>query len=359
MPARPNVLPVGGSLEELTRALVDTESPSGNEERLADLIQAAVHSAPHLEVLRMGNTVAARTNLGRPQRVVWAGHIDTIPPNANVPSSTREGWLWGRGSVDMKAGVAVGLKAALELQDPPHDATWIFYDNEEVEAAKNGLGLFGAAHPEWVRGDLAVVGEPTNAAVEAGCNGTIRIEVTARGTRAHSARAWMGENAIHLAGGILDTLRAYPPAAIEVDGLVYREGLQAVGISGGVAGNVIPDACTVTVNYRFAPDKTIEHAIEHLRGVFSGFEVAVVDQAGAARPGLDRAFVRGAIERLGVEVGPKYGWTDVARFGAWGIPAINYGPGDPSLAHADDERVEIAQIEAVYAGLVALFSATD
>lgn len=351
MSASSVALPVGAPLGELVQALVDSESPSGAEASLADAIEAALSGASHLEVLRVGNTVAARTNLQRARRVIWAGHIDTVPANKNLPSRTAEGWLWGRGSVDMKAGVAVGLTLALQVSEPVHDVTWIFYDNEEVEASKNGLGLLGLAHPEWVRGDLAIVGEPTNGAVEAGCNGSLRVEVSTSGVRAHSARSWMGTNAIHEASGILARLEEYSPAEVDVDGLMYREGLNAVGISGGVAGNVIPDLCTVTINYRFAPNKSIADAIDHVAGVLEGFSVAVVDQAAAAKPGLSQPLSQEFIASLGIAVGPKYGWTDVARFSEWGIPALNYGPGDPSLAHADDERVELAQIDEVFASI--------
>ncbi len=348
MSASSVALPVGGPLRELVQALLDRESPSGAEASLADAIEAALSGATHLEVLRLGNTVAARTNLGRARRVIWAGHVDTVPANKNLPSRQVDGWLWGRGSVDMKAGVAVGLKLALESAKPVHDVTWIFYDNEEVEAAKNGLGLFAAAHPEWVKGDLAIVGEPTNGLIEAGCNGTLRFEVSTAGVRAHSARSWMGKNAIHEAASILARLESYQPAQVDVDGLVYREGLNAVAITGGVAGNVIPDLCTVTINYRFAPDKSIAEAVEHVSAVFEGFSVAVVDQAPAAKPGLSQPLSQEFVAALGISVGPKYGWTDVARFGEWGIPAVNYGPGDPSLAHADDERVELAQVDEVF-----------
>jgi succinyl-diaminopimelate desuccinylase len=344
-------LPVGAPLGQLVQALVDSESPSGAEASLADVIEAVLSGASHLKVLRLGNTVAARTSFGRAQRIVWAGHIDTVPVNKNLPSREVDGWLWGRGSVDMKAGVAVGLKLALEVSQPVHDVTWIFYDNEEVQASKNGLGLFGATHPEWVRGDLAIVGEPTNGAIEAGCNGTLRVEVSTQGLRAHSARSWMGKNAIHAAADILSRLESYQPAEVDVDGLVYREGLNAVAISGGVAGNVIPDLCTVTINYRFAPDKSIAQAIDHVSGVFEGFAVSVVDQASAAKPGLAEPLSQEFVAALGIAVGPKYGWTDVARFSEWGIPAVNYGPGDPSLAHTDDERVELAQVDEIFASL--------
>ena len=149
----------------------------------------------------------------------------------------------------------------------------------------------------------------------------------------------MGENAIHAAAPILNLLAAYRPREVHVDGLVYREGLNAVGISGGVAGNVVPDRCTVHVNYRFAPDLSGEDAVAHIRGLFSGFEIEVVDLAEGARPGLDAPLAQAFLASVGGQAKPKYGWTDVARFSALGIPAVNYGPGDPLLAHADDERL--------------------
>lgn len=351
MSGAPLTLELSASVVDIARVLIDSPSPSGHEVGLADAIEKALGAAPHLEVIRHGNTVAARTHQGLPSRVVWAGHIDTVPAHGNDQSSVSGGVLHGRGSVDMKSGVALGLKLAMEVTDPSVDVTWIFYDNEEVESVKNGLGLFGAAYPEWVRGDFAIVGEPSNAIVEGGCNGTLRVEVSATGTRAHSARSWMGDNAIHRAHEILERLVSYRSATVDVDGLAYREGMNAVGIRGGVAGNVIPDDCTITVNYRFAPDKGVSDAIAHVEELFEGFHVTVVDSAPGARPGLTNRVVQGFVASLGVEVAPKYGWTDVARFGQWGIPALNYGPGDPSLAHADDEHVEIAQIEACYEGL--------
>jgi len=356
MSGSPQALPVSGSLLELTQALVDHESPSGSEAALADQIEQALRHAAHLEVVRVGNTVAARTTLNRPTRMVWAGHIDTVPENNNLPSRLADGWLWGRGTVDMKSGVAIGVKCAVEISAPIHDVTWIFYDNEEVEATKNGLGFFAAVHPEWVQGDLAVVGEPTGGVIEAGCNGTLRVTVTTSGTRAHSARSWMGINAIHGVSAVLRILENYEALTVVVDGLSYREGLNAVGITGGVAGNVIPDSCTVTINYRFAPDKSIEDARSHVRAVFEGFDVVVVDAAAAAKPGLSTPAAQGFMDAVGGVVHPKFGWTDVARFSEWGIPALNFGPGDPSLAHADDERVEVAQIESVFQAMRAWLS---
>ena len=341
-------LDVDKPVASLAAAIIDVPSVSGDESVLADAIEAVLQSAGHLELLRHGNTVVARTQLARPSRVVWAGHLDTVPINNNVPHSIDGNWLVGRGSVDMKAGVAIGLKLAMEISQPRHDMTWIFYDNEEVAAAKNGLGLLGAAHSDWVAGDFAIVGEPSNGVIEGGCNGTLRFEVSSVGKRAHSARAWMGINAIHGLEGILRVLNAYEPKTVMVDGLGYREGLNAVGVAGGVAGNVIPDQCTVTINYRFAPSSSPEEATAHVRELFDGYDFRVVDAAPGAMPGVESAIGKDFVNSLGVEVKPKFGWTDVARFSQWGIPAVNFGPGDPSLAHTDDERVKISSVQGVY-----------
>ncbi|WP_350352717.1 succinyl-diaminopimelate desuccinylase [Microbacterium sp. A8/3-1] len=349
------LLDLTASSVELTRALCDIPSVSGDEKTLADAIEAAVAPLAHLEVIRHGNTIVARTNLGRAQRVAIAGHIDTVPINVNVPTRDIEidgvPYLWGRGTVDMKAGTAVQLKLAAELTDPAIDITWMWYDNEEVEASKNGLGLLAAVRPELFQADFAILGEPSNGEVEGGCNGTLRAIVRTTGVRAHAARAWIGENAIHRAAPILARLAEYRAKEVPVDGLLYRESLSAVRITGGVAGNVIPDACEVEVNYRFAPSKSAADAEAHVRGVLAGFDVEITDAAEGARPGLDAPIAQQFVAAVGAEPRPKYGWTDVARFSALGIPAVNYGPGDPHLAHHDEERVPLAQIDAVERGL--------
>ncbi|HEY0249291.1 MAG TPA: succinyl-diaminopimelate desuccinylase [Gryllotalpicola sp.] len=336
---------------ELTRQLCDIESVSGNEKTIADEIEDAVGRMPHLSVTRDGDLIVARTELGRARRVVIAGHIDTVPVNGNLPTrfegSDGVDYLWGRGTVDMKAGVAVQLKLAAELAAPAVDVTWLWYDHEEVTSDLNGLARLARTRPELLAADFAILGEPSSGQVEGGCNGTIRVDVVTRGKRAHSARAWMGSNAIHAAAPILSLLAAYTPEEVEVDGLIYRESLNAVLIGGGVAGNVIPDECRVHVNYRFAPSRSGAEAEARLRELFEPFgEVVLVDVAPGARPGLDDPLARQFIAAVGAEARPKYGWTDVARFSALGIPAVNYGPGDPSLAHADDERVPLAQITA-------------
>ncbi|MEO6533979.1 MAG: succinyl-diaminopimelate desuccinylase [Pseudolysinimonas sp.] len=340
---------------ELTRRLVDLESVSGNEGPIADAVEAALRALPHLEVLRDGDAVVARTALGRSRRAVIAGHLDTVPVNGNLPSRIESGSdgdvLWGRGTVDMKAGCAVMLALAASITQPVVDVTWVFYDHEEVDSSLNGLGRLARNHPELLAADFAILGEPTSGEVEGGCNGTLRAEIRTRGRRAHSARSWMGENAIHALAPVLAVLAAYQPESIEVDGLVYREGLNAVEIRGGVAGNVIPDEAVVTVNYRFAPSRDAAQAEAVVRALFADFEVDITDLAEGARPGLDDPLALAFMSAVGGEAKPKYGWTDVARFAALGIPAVNYGPGNPLLAHADDERVPVDQIERCERGL--------
>ena len=331
----------------LTAALVDVPSVSGEEERLADAIETALRGLEHLAVVRDGNALVARTRLGLPQRVVLAGHIDTVPIAGNLPSHAEGGLLHGCGSCDMKSGVAVQLRLAASLPRPRCDVTYVWYDGEEVEAERNGLLRLSRNHPELLAGDFAVLLEPTNGRIEGGCQGTLRAEVRTTGKRAHSARSWNGQNAIHLAGGILDILQAYVPREPEVDGLRYHEGLNAVFISGGVAHNVIPDECVVTVNHRFAPDRTVQQAQQHLREVFSGFEVEFTDWAAGARPGLADPAAASLLAAVGGTPRAKFGWTDVARFAELGMPAVNYGPGDPEIAHSRGEHVPVTQIAEV------------
>ena len=328
----------------LTVALCDIESVSGDERRLAEAIELVLREVPHLTVDRDGDAVVARTNLGRPERVVVAGHIDTVPLGDNLPCRVVDGRIHGCGTTDMKSGVAVQLRLAKHLVEPNRDVTYVFYDHEEVEADKNGLGRVVRNHPDWLAGDFAVLMEPTNATVEAGCQGTVRADVVLRGHRAHSARSWMGSNAIHAAGDLLQRLAGYEAAEVEIDGLTYREGMNAVGITGGVAGNVIPDECRVTVNYRFAPDKSEDQAAEAVRRVLSGFEVEISDSAPGALPGLSHPAAAEFVAMVGREPLPKFGWTDVARFSALGVPAVNYGPGDPSMAHQREEYCDVAPI---------------
>lgn len=332
---------------DIACALVDIPSVSGAEAVIADAVQAALSERGHLEVVRNGDAVLARTNLGRPSRVVLAGHLDTVPVNENLPLRRDGDLLHGLGTVDMKGGDAVFLHLAATVAGPRHDVTFVFYDCEEVDAVRNGLGRIARELPDWLRGDLAIVGEPSNGVVEAGCQGTMRVELRLAGKRAHTARAWMGVNAIHGLAEPLRRLAEYRPRDVRIDGLTYREGLQAVRVAGGVAGNVVPDEAVLAVNFRFAPDRTPGQAEDHVRDVFGGFDVSVVDCAAGALPGLSAPAAAELVEAAGGKAAAKLGWTDVARFAALGMPAVNFGPGDPTLAHTREERVSATEIRHV------------
>jgi succinyl-diaminopimelate desuccinylase len=341
----------------LTAALVDVPSVSGAEDAITDLVQAALEAVPSLQVVRDGNVVVARTALGRERRVLLAGHLDTVPIADNLPSRLDGfGRLFGCGTSDMKSGDAVLLHLAATLPDPAYDLTFVLYDNEEVEADRNGLNRIVATRRELLDADLAVLMEPTSGVVEAGCQGTLRVRVAIPGRRAHSARGWLGENAIHAAAPLLTMLVRYDAREVEIDGCTYREGLNAVRVEGGVAGNVIPDACTVVVNFRFAPDRTEEQAYDHVRSVLQPYAVELLDSAPGALPGLSAPAAAHFVEALGGTAVAKFGWTDVARFAALGIPAVNFGPGDPNLAHTREESVETAKITAAEQALRAYLS---
>ncbi|NYD76804.1 succinyl-diaminopimelate desuccinylase [Arthrobacter cupressi] len=350
----------------LTAALMDINSVSGNETALADAVEDGLRAIPGLHVVRDGDAIVARTELGRPERVILAGHLDTVPlpvtegARGTVPSTwdsgvPGSGLLYGRGATDMKGGVAVQLALAASMFDggaePAKDVTFVFYDHEEVEAEKSGLGRLVRNYPELLRGDFAILLEPTDGTVEGGCNGTMRFDVTTVGEAAHSARAWMGHNAIHDAAPILGRLAAYEPRTITVDGLDYRESLNAVKIHGGTAGNVIPDRCVVEINYRFAPDKNPDQAEAHVRELLQGFDVVRTDAAAGARPGLNHPAAASFVAAVGAEPKPKYGWTDVARFSELGVPAVNFGPGDALLAHKDNEHVDADAIRECFRAL--------
>ena len=351
---------------DLTAALVDVESVSDHEGPLADAVETALRALPHLSVHRDGDTVIARTDRGRDERVILAGHLDTVPlPTVEgslggVPATRRreaEGdVIYGRGTTDMKGGVAVQLVLAHELTEPNRDVTYVFYDHEEVSSDASGLGRVMRNSPELLEADFAVLLEPTNGTVEGGCNGTMRFRITTHGKAAHSGRSWIGENAIHKQADVLARLSAYEARTVTVEGLDYREGLNAIRIGGGVAGNVIPDTAWVEVNYRFAPDKSLEQAQDHMCEVFTGYELEWQDLSPAARPGLDRPSAAQFVAAVGRDPMPKYGWTDVARFSEAGVPAVNFGPGDALLAHTDDEHVFDDAVRACHRALASWLS---
>ncbi len=379
----PVLPPLDVDVALLTAVLLDIHSVSDHETLLADAVEESLRALPVLRVHRIGDAVVARTEFGLDSRVVLAGHLDTVPlpttPGARgtVPSRWEPAAgvgngpamavpadgdvLYGRGATDMKGGVAVQLAlAGLLGRDagprPVRDVTWVFYDHEEVDAAQSGLGRIVRQTPEWLEADFAVLLEPTDGVVEGGCNGTSRYLVTVPGVAAHTGRAWRGVNAIHATAPLLSTLAAYEPATVTVEGLDYREGLNAVRIHGGSAGNVVPDSCAVEINYRFAPDKTPGQAHEHLRSVLARAgippeAIEVTDASPAARPGLEHPAAAAFVAAVGGEPMPKYGWTDVARFSELGVPAVNFGPGDALLAHTDDEHVTAGAVRDCLAAL--------
>jgi len=351
------MLNLSADVATLTEELVNIASVSGNEQAIADAVEATLSACPWLTVTRISNTVVAQTHLGHSQRVILAGHLDTVPSADNtlavrrsagehLPTGTSvsQDVIFGLGACDMKGGVAVALWLATHVQNPRFDTTYVFYECEEVESARNGLTIVSNNQPELLRADVAILLEPSNSAIEAGCQGTLRFRVSTNGQRAHSARSWFGVNAIHALEPVLDILANYEPERVMVDGLEYREGLNAVKISGGVASNVIPDSASVDINYRYAPTTSAQEAETKMQHLFAEYQIDVLDNAPGALPGLTNPALAELVTLVAGKVAPKFGWTDVARFSALGIPAINLGPGDPSLAHSRDEHVNIADL---------------
>jgi succinyl-diaminopimelate desuccinylase len=332
----------------LTAELIDVPSVSYHEGRIADLIEARVQAVPWLHVDRVGDNVVARTDLGHDQRLLLVGHTDTVPDNDNDRARIDGDVVWGLGASDMKGGVAVFLDLAETVAEPAFDVSYVFYACEEVTAADSGLEAVYAERPDLLAGDAAILGEPTGGVLEAGCQGTMRLDVTLAGQRAHTARPWMGRNAVHRLGRLLAAVEAFEERRPVLDGCEYREALQAVRVEGGVAGNVVPDRATVTLNHRFAPDRDAVAAETAVRQVLApvlddGDAVVLVDVAEGAPPSLQHPLLAPLVRRLPVRA--KLGWTDVARFARRGVPAVNLGPGDPLLAHTGEERVDRAALE--------------
>jgi succinyl-diaminopimelate desuccinylase len=349
-------------LLELTRELVDIPSESHNERALTDHLEQRLRAAGvGLQLDRVGDNVVARTDRGREIRVVLAGHTDTVPINANLPARIEGDVLWGCGTADMKSGLAVMVALAEAIREPAVDVTYVFYEGEEVAGEYNGLRRLFAERPDLLVGDVALLGEPTDASIEAGCQGTLRADLVLRGARAHTARPWMGRNAIHRLGAVLEVVRAYDGRRPVLDGCEYREAVQAVHVEGGVAGNVVPDEARLVINHRFAPDRTPADAEEHLRNLLGdlveiGDTFEVVDSAAGATPSLGHPVLSALIDRHQLSVRAKLGWTDVARFAAHGVPAANFGPGDATLAHTRDEHVAREPIERTYRALADLLT---
>ena len=343
-----------------TSRLMAVPSESFEERALADLIEAelsalATARGASMTVDRVGDNVVARTHLDRSARLILAGHLDTVPANDNADPRVETDVLWGLGSADMKGGLAVMLDLAQTIPEPAVDVAWVFYAREEVATVHSGLLELERLRPDLLDGDVALLGEPTDGAVEAGCQGSVRVRIGLVGARAHTARAWMGRNAIHRLGDLLVRLSAWQPRQPTIDGCTYHEALQAVAVEGGVAGNVVPDEVTLTIAHRFAPDRGLDEAEAWLRGwlapsLSDGDSITVVDRARAAPPGLAHPLLAGPIRRHRLPTRAKLGWTDAAFFAQRGIPAANFGPGDPALAHTADERLERSSIDRVREG---------
>ncbi len=342
---------INQELGKLTLDLVNISSVSKDEKSIADSIEEALKKCNHLKLTRVNNSLVAQTSFGNKQRVVIAGHIDTVPANNNFPGKINNSEVVGLGSVDMKSGIAVALKLASEITSSNFDITYLFYESEEIETKFNGLELITKQQKDLLNCDFAILMEPTNGILEVGCQGSLRFEVSTSGKRSHSARWWNGENAIHKTNKILEILNNYKSREPEIDGYKFREGLQAVKINGGIAGNVVPDSVSVSINHRFAPDTSIDQATTNMKNLFNDFNFLLVDAANAAPTGLSNPVIKDFVSSIGKSIAPKFGWTDVARFASNGIPAINFGPGDPNLAHHPDEKVLISQINDVYESL--------
>lgn len=357
------VAPTDGSVDllALSAELVDVASPSRDEAALVALLEARLRTAEHLEVTRVGDNLVARTRLDRPWRLVLGGHTDTVPADGNAGARLDRDRLYGVGSADMKGALAVMLHAALTLPDPAVDVTYVFYAREEIRSAESGLGELFEERPDLLVGDAALLGEPTDGALEAGCQGTMRLRVALRGDRAHTARPWMGRNAIHRLAGVLGVLDAYEERRPVIDGCTFREALQAVSVEGGVAGNVVPDEAVVVVNHRFAPDRTPAEAEAHVRSLLDpwlteGDRIDVVECVAGARPSHTHPLLASLVERHALEVRAKLGWTDVARFAERGIPAANFGPGESTVAHTAGEYLDRAPLEFVWRATVDLLT---
>ncbi len=340
---------------------MDIPSVSHHERAITDHLEQLLVAVPWLEVTRVGNNLVAGTHLGRSHRLLLAGHTDTVPPNQNERARLEGDVCWGIGACDMKGGVAVLTELARTVPEPAIDVTYVLYECEEVGDQYNGIERLFRERPDLVEAHAALLAEPTAAQVEAGCQGTMRARLSYTGVRAHSARAWLGRNAIHRLAPSLTKLAAYKGRQVEIDGCLFREGLQAVAVAGGVAGNVVPDEATLVVNFRFAPDRTPFDAEAHVREVLAddadGFEV--IDMAPGAAPSLNHPLLTALVAAVGRQPEAKLGWTDVSRFAARGVPATNFGPGDPGVAHHADERVSRADLETVYAVLKNLLECAD
>ncbi len=334
-------------------------SVTGEEKRLCDDLEARVSDTPGWSVKRASNNlVVTRAEPdGSHQRVVFAGHLDTVPePAKGLQARVEDGLIYGRGATDMKAGDAVML-ALIERFDfsaSDLEPVFVFYEREEGPFPENGLEQVFAKMPHVLDAGLALLLEPTEGALEAGCIGTAQVGVTFRGRSAHSARPWLGENAITAAGRLLAELHGRGVEAVEADGLTFHEVLTVTMARGGTATNVVPDAFWINVNHRFAPGRGEEHVRATFESLLEGYdaEYEINDLAPSSPAALDALMLRRLIQpdedASPLQVRPKQAWTDVARFAERGVPAANFGPGIPAQAHQDTEHTELRLLSLCY-----------
>lgn len=342
------------NLTETLIWLVDTPSELGDEAELCSaLVDRFAASYAEGEIVRVGNSVVVGRRSGRPL-ILLVGHIDTVPSQGQPAAFSQDGLLYGLGTSDMKSGVAamVHLLEDDEVRNGPFDVAGVFYDGEEGPADGNNLERV-LIEVSWLTdAEFGVVMEPTDMRVEVGCNGAINATVRFNGSSAHSARPWLGENAVTKAGAWLAELHHRDPELFVIDGLEYREVFSVTKASGGIANNIIPPAFEVNLNYRFPPVFTIEEAVGRLRLLaLAADEVEIVDRAPSApvpegNPHLDRL-----LAVTGGERAAKQGWTDVARLAIYGIPAVNYGPGIVAQAHQVNEHVPLENVHLAFENL--------
>ncbi len=344
--------------------LVNIYSVSHQEESISEYVLEQLSECSWLEVEVIDSEIVAKSNLGLPKRVLFAGHLDTVPSSGNFPGRIEGDSCWGLGSVDMKAGLSVFLELAKNITKPSMDVTFVFYTCEEVDRSYSGLGKLYQQRPDLIKADAVVLGEPSGAKIEAGCQGTMRILLKLTGVRAHTARPWMGRNAIHRLHLVLAFLNDYDPRSVLIDGCEFKESLQAVKIEGGIANNVVPDEVNLAINFRFAPDRNVDQAFDHLKILLEPFiesedgdSIELIEGVEGALPNLSNPVLASLAEKAG-SVNAKLGWTDVATFSSMGVPATNFGPGDPGLAHSPTEHVTKQDLETVYKILFELCSQT-
>jgi len=337
-------------------ALVAVHSVSGHEARLAGIVESTLRANPLLEVERIGDNVVARTCGHHMTRLLVAGHLDTVPGDPGAAAIVDDR-LIGLGACDMKGSLAVMLELALQETPRPVEVTWVFYAREEISRSESGLLEIGELRPDLLQADAAVLGEPTGGVVEAGCQGTLRVAIELKGSRAHTARPFTGRNAIHRMGLLISRVASYKPRTVVVDGVSFTEQLQVVNVGGGIAPNVVPDLATCTLNHRVAPDRSRDEAmsslVQFLDGLLEDGDVVTVgDWASSAKPELSNKHIAELVKISGASPRGKVGWTDVATFSELGIAATNFGAGDPMLAHRSDEFVTLQELDK-FAGALA------